>query len=156
MTHDISSSQDLATREDHPNEKATSSSITFDNVSFKYSDASNQPVLRNISFHVPQGESIAIVGRSGSGKSTIVSLLERFYSVPQGHGEIRLGTTNIQSIDMSSYRARVSLVSQDTQLFEGTVRENILLGLQNRQSPITEDALYNAARDAKIHDFILS
>jgi ATP-binding cassette subfamily B (MDR/TAP) protein 1 len=156
MTRAISSSQDRATREDHVNEKPTSSSITFDNVSFKYSDASNDLVLRNISFHVPQGESIAIVGRSGSGKSTIVSLLERFYDVPRNHGEIRLGTTNIQSIDMSSYRARVSLVSQDTQLFEGTVRENILLGLQNRQTPITEEALYAAARAANIHDFILS
>ncbi|KAF2648785.1 ABC transporter-like protein [Lophiostoma macrostomum CBS 122681] len=152
ITRAIASSQDRTSSGDQVNEKPTSSSITFDNVSFRYSEDVTESVLRDLSFHVPQGGSLAIVGRSGSGKSTIVSLLKRFYDVTSG--EIRLGSTNVNAIDASSYCAKVSLVSQDTQLFEGTVRENILLGVQ--KAWIAEETLYNAARDASIHDFILS
>jgi ATP-binding cassette subfamily B (MDR/TAP) protein 1 len=109
-------------------------------------------VLRNVSITVQQGQHIAIVGPSGSGKSTIVSLIERFYR--PNTGQILIGGVPLIATDIETYRDHVSLVSQDTQLFDGTIRYNILLGVAANEE--SEDAMINAARKAYIHDFILS
>ncbi|OJJ05545.1 hypothetical protein ASPVEDRAFT_86888 [Aspergillus versicolor CBS 583.65] len=95
----------------------------------------------------------ALVGASGCGKSTIISLLERFYQVSSG--EILIGGENINSIDLSSYRSSLALVSQEPQLFDGTIRDNLLLGHANPET-IPESQIVQACRDAEIHDFIAS
>ncbi|KAL9114572.1 MAG: hypothetical protein Q9187_007444 [Circinaria calcarea] len=100
----------------------------------------------------PPGEHVAIVGVSGSGKSTIIALLERFYDVTSG--EIRIGGVPLRSVDIQSYRSAVSMVSQETLLFQGTLRDNILLGVSDEEG--TESRLEAAAREANIHDFITS
>ncbi|KAF2684992.1 ABC transporter-like protein [Lentithecium fluviatile CBS 122367] len=133
-------------------EKPVSGSIAFDRVSFSYPNVSNTPVLYEISLEAQQGQHIAIVGPSGSGKSTIISLIERFYQ-PTG-GQIRIGGSPLIATDIDAYRDRVSLVSQDTQLFEGSVRDNILLGVPAGEE--SEDAMLDAARKAHIHNFIMS
>jgi ATP-binding cassette subfamily B (MDR/TAP) protein 1 len=132
--------------------KPASSSITFDRVSFSYHNAPEIPILRDLSFHVSPGQHIAIVGPSGSGKSTIISLLERFYR--PSAGQIRIGGVPLADTDIDAYRRHVSLVSQDTQLFEGTVRDNILLGVPEGEE--STEMMIKAAREANIHSFIIS
>jgi ATP-binding cassette subfamily B (MDR/TAP) protein 1 len=107
--------------------------------------------LHDVSIQIPSRQHIAIVGPSGSGKSTIISLLERFYE--PSSGQIRLGTSLLSDTDIDEYRDRVSLVSQDTQLFDGTIRDNILLGVPVGEE--SEETTLQAARDAHIHDFIV-
>ncbi|KAF2471230.1 ABC transporter-like protein [Lindgomyces ingoldianus] len=133
-------------------EKLGCGSIDFDSVCFSYPNTVSQPVLQDVSFRVPQGQTVAIVGPSGSGKSTIISLLERFYN--PSHGNIQVGGAPLSSLSALTYRSNVSLVSQETHLFEGTVRENILLGVPEEEG--SQDLLVQAAREANIHDFIMS
>jgi ATP-binding cassette subfamily B (MDR/TAP) protein 1 len=127
-------------------------SIAFRKVNFSYPNAPNRPVLQDISFTVESGQKLAIVGPSGSGKSTIISLLEKFYR--PNNGSITVGGYPLDEIDTSPYRNTVSLVSQNTTLFHGTLRENILLGATGSDS--TDERLEAAAKDANIHDFIVS
>ncbi|KAF2182969.1 ABC transporter-like protein [Zopfia rhizophila CBS 207.26] len=149
----LESGDDKPAGDKHPvSEKPSSSSLAFEGVSFAYPNMLRENVIQNVSFHVPHGKTIAIVGPSGSGKSTIISLLERFYQ--QNEGSIKIGGTPLSTIDIETYRSHVSLVSQDTQLFDGTVRENILLGVP--QGEESEGALKQVARDANIHNFIMS
>jgi ATP-binding cassette subfamily B protein len=98
--------------------------IRFENVSFSYVEG--EPVLKNVSFEVHPGERIGIVGATGSGKTTIVSLLLRFYDVP--HGRITVDGTDIRDIDFADLRALFGLVLQDVQLFAGTIAGNVRLG----------------------------
>ncbi|KAF2111191.1 ABC transporter-like protein [Lophiotrema nucula] len=133
-------------------EKQIPSSIRFDRVSFRYPANPDAPIIHDLSFEARQGQHIAIVGPSGSGKSTIISLLERFYEPSKG--QIRIGGVPLLSMNVNTYRDRVSLVSQDTQLFEGTIRDNILLGVPVGEE--SEETMVKAAREANIHDFITS
>ncbi|KAF2262556.1 ABC transporter-like protein [Lojkania enalia] len=132
-------------------EKPFLNSLSFTGVSFSYPNT-RQPILNNINIEIPQGLTVAVVGPSGSGKSTIISLLERFYE--PSLGQICIGGIPLAAICKKSYRSKVSLVSQETQLFNCTVRENILLGFPEDQ--VADEALIQAARDANIHDFIMS
>lgn len=121
--------------------------VEFDNVSFHYVDGI--PVLKNISFAVKSGETLALVGPTGVGKTTMANLIPRFYD-PQ-EGEILVDGINIKQYAQSSLRRQVSIVSQDVFLFNGTVRENILYGRQN-----ADDAeLMQAAKMANAHEFIM-
>lgn len=92
-----------------------------------------------------------MVGPSGCGKTSVISLLERFYE-PQ-KGKILCNSTNIADIDEKEYRKAISLVAQEPTLYQGTIRENILLGVAEAT---TQEALYEACREAEIHDFIMS
>ena len=130
----------------------SSASISLDNIHFSYPTSPQRPVLQGVTVTIPQGQKIAIVGPSGSGKSTIIALLERFYD--PSSGEIRIGNTPLAALDVVTYRSTVSLVSQETLLFQGTLRENILLGVADAEA--TDERLEAAARDANIHDFIMS
>jgi len=121
--------------------------IEFRDVSFQYVD--NVPVLKNISFKVNPGETLALVGATGVGKTTIASLIPRFYDPDSG--EILLDGINIKDINLQSLRKQISLVSQDVFLFNGTVRENILYGCPNA----TEEEMIEAAKIAHAHEFIL-
>lgn len=127
-------------------------SIAFSKVDFSYPNAPHHRVLQDITFSVNSGQRLAIVGPSGSGKSTIIALLEKFYNI--NSGSILIGTEPLDKIDTPTYRNKTSLVSQETILFQGTLRENILLGLAESES--TEERLETAAKDADIHEFIIS
>ena len=120
--------------------------IEFDNVSFEYKKG--KPVLNNISFKVAKGETLALVGNSGGGKSTIVNLIPRFYKIKQG--EIKFDGINIADYSIESLRNGISIVLQDNFLFAGTIRENILMGKPNA----TEEELTMAVKNACLDEFI--
>ena len=122
--------------------------ITFENVSFEY--IKNRPVLKNLNLHIKKGETLALVGNSGGGKSTIVSLLPRFYDIQKG--EIKIDGINIKDYSLKSLRDNISVVFQDNFLFSGTIRENILLGKMNA----TEEELNSAVQSACLSEFINS
>ncbi|MDC0946770.1 ABC transporter ATP-binding protein [Nitrospinaceae bacterium] len=121
--------------------------IQFDNVFFGYREESE--ILHNISFDVQPGQTVALVGPSGAGKSTVIKLLHRFFDVSQG--SIRLDGHNIQELDRKSFLSQIALVPQETLLFGGTVKENILYG----KLDASEEELEEAAKKANAHDFIV-
>ena len=119
--------------------------ISIKNVSFKYQD---EYVLENFSLEIPKGKTVAFVGQSGSGKSTIANLLTRFYDVNEG--SIEIDGIDIKDITKTSLRNLQGLVSQDSILFNDTIKNNILLGLSNK----TDDEILAAAKIANAHEFI--
>ncbi|KAF2655857.1 ABC multidrug transporter-like protein [Lophiostoma macrostomum CBS 122681] len=125
--------------------------IDFQNIWFTY-PSRNIPALRGLSLSIQHGQFAAIVGSSGSGKTTIISLLERFYEPQQG--SIYYNNTDIHTMPLSELRKRMSLVAQDPYLFRGTIRENVLLGMPEHS--VSETALHRVCKDAGIHDFITS
>ena len=127
--------------------------IDFKNVKFHYDSRPDIRVLRGISFNILSGQKVAFVGPSGCGKTTVISLLERFYDAKSG--EVNVYGQILSELDVKAHRSRISLVSQETSLYQGSVRENILLGVEDG-TDISEEALHKACRDANILDFILS
>lgn len=123
--------------------------ITFNNVSFSYVDGMDN-VLDNINVEVEKGENIAIVGPSGGGKTTMCSLIPRFYDI--SHGEILLDGVNIKDIKIASLRGSIGVVQQDVYLFSGTIIENIKYG----KLDATMDEVINAAKMAGAHEFIMT
>lgn len=122
--------------------------ITFEDVKFSY--IKDKPVLKGISFEVKKGETIALVGNSGGGKTTIVNLLPRFYNLKTG--KIFIDRTSINDIKIDDLRNNISIVFQDNFLFEGTIRENIMLG----KLDATEEQLNEAIKNSYLEDFIAS
>lgn len=122
--------------------------ITFEDINFEYKK--DKPVLKNISFEVPKGETIALVGNSGGGKTTIVNLLPRFYKLKKG--AIKIDGISINDIKLNDLRAHIAIVFQDNFLFEGTIRDNILLG----KLDATDAELHNAIKNSYLEDFINS
>lgn len=122
------------------------SSIDFENVCFEYEK--NRPVLNNINMHVNKGETIALVGNSGGGKSTLVNLLPRFYDVLSG--AIKFDGVDIRDITLESLRHHISIVFQDNFLFTGTIKDNILLG----NPDATEEDIQNAVKSAHLEEFL--
>ena len=122
--------------------------IEFDHVSFKYNP--DEPVFDNLQLSILAGEKIGVVGRSGAGKSSLVSLLLRFYDI-QG-GKITIDQQNINDFRQESLRANIAVVTQDTSLLHRSVRENIMFG----RPEATEDEMIMAATKAEAHDFILT
>lgn len=122
--------------------------IEFEAVRFSY--IKDEEVLKGISFNVKEGETVAIVGATGAGKSTIINLLNRFYEINSGH--IRIDGTDITEMTLSSLRNQIAVVLQDVFLFADTILNNITLNNEY----ITEDDVVNAAKAIGIHDFISS
>ena len=120
--------------------------IEFDRVTFQYGD--RDPILRDISVHVPDGGSLAIVGRSGSGKSTLANLLPRFYDPTEG--AIRVDGHDLRDVRLQDLRSRIGMVMQETFLFNMTVADNLRFGRKNA----THEELEAAARMAAAHEFI--
>jgi subfamily B ATP-binding cassette protein MsbA len=116
-------------------------------VIFGYEDGT--PVLNNISFDIHPGKTVALIGPSGAGKSTTVQLLLRFFD-PQS-GKIQLDGHDLKSLDLESYLSQVALVPQETLLFGGTIRENILYG----KLDATDTEIIEASKSANAHDFIV-
>lgn len=122
--------------------------IEFDQVAFEYTPGT--PVLRGISFSAAPGETLAIVGHTGSGKSTIISLLTRLYEVQSG--QIRIDDVPVSDYDVQSLRSQVGVVLQDVFLFSGSVLDNITL----RNPQITRTQVEEAAKMIELHDFIMT
>ena len=129
--------------------KTLNGEVEIDNVSFSYSEDS-EPVLNNISIKASKGETIALVGKSGSGKSTIVNLLNRFYD--DYEGKIIIDGYDIKKIKLTDLRNSISYVSQDPTLFNDTVKNNIAYGLNQ----VSDSEVYQAAREANAYEFIMS
>jgi subfamily B ATP-binding cassette protein MsbA len=125
-----------------------SSAIEFRDVSFAYEDAHPRAILRNISFKVPAGQMIAIVGRSGAGKTTLVNLIPRFYDVSAG--AILIDGGDIRELTLKSLRSQVGIVTQETVLFDDTIANNIAYGSMRA----TAGEIEAAARTAHAHEFI--
>ena len=121
--------------------------IYFDNVSFSYSN--NKPSLKNITLSIHQGETVALVGSTGSGKTTLVNLLTRFYSPTDG--KISINNEDINSFDLESYRSNFSFVDQNVRLFNDTISGNIAFG-QKDKMPM--DSIINAANVSNSIEFI--
>ena len=120
--------------------------LAFEEVSFHYDP--DQPILNNVSFELKPGSSVAIVGPSGAGKSTIINLIPRLYDVTGGR--IRLDGVDIRKLDLAFLRQHIGVVTQDTYLFNGTIRENLLYA----KSDATQAEIEQACREANIHAFI--
>ena len=123
--------------------------IVFENVSFHYNGV-KENVLQNLNLHVHQGEYVALVGSSGVGKTTMCSLIPRFYEVSSG--SIRIDGMDIRDITMKSLRENIGIVQQDVYLFAGTVADNIRYG----KPGASDEEVIQAAKQANAHDFIMS
>ena len=126
--------------------KSFTGDVVFQNVSFSYKE--NRPILKNISFQVKAGETIALVGPTGSGKTTIINLLTRFYDIDSG--QILLDGRSIDEYKMTLLREKVGIVLQDTYLFSDTIMENIRYG----RLDATDEEVIEAAKIANAHTFI--
>ena len=122
--------------------------VCYENVSFHYSDDETE-VLSHVSIDIPAGKSVALVGPSGGGKTTICSLLPRFYDVTGG--KITVDGHDIRSLTLKSLRSQIGVVQQDVYLFSGSIRENIAYG----KPDASEEEIIAAAKQANIHDFIM-
>lgn len=122
--------------------------IEFRNVRFSYVKGS--PVLNGVSFHSYPGQTIAIVGATGAGKSTVINLLSRFYDIDSG--DILIDGKSIYSVELKNLRKNIAVVLQDVFLFNDTIFENIILG----NTEITREQVESAAKEIGIHDFIMS
>jgi len=120
--------------------------IAFKNVDFEYLE--NEPIIKDLSFKVKPGDTLAIVGSTGSGKTTIINILSRFYEI--NGGEILIDGRPIQEYDLESLRSRVAMVLQDVFLFSGSVMENITL----RDTRVTREEVIEAAKMIGAHEFI--
>lgn len=123
--------------------------LEFNNVSFRY-EGSNKDQLSNISFKINKGETLAILGSTGSGKSTLVNLIPRFYDVTGG--SIKIGGKDIREIDRKSLQNSVGMVMQNTVLFSGSIADNMRMGKEDA----TEEEMIDALKKADIADFVLS
>ena len=126
----------------------TCKDIVYDHVAFSYEP--DVPILKDVNFTVPGGCMYAIVGPSGSGKSTVVNLIPRLYDVISG--SVSIGQTDVRDFDLSYLRSNIGVVTQETYLFNGTIKENLLYAKENA----TEEELVSACKNANIHDFIVS
>lgn len=138
---------DITDKEDAVELKDVRGDIVFDDVSFKYNDTAHR-VLRHINLNVRAGEYIALVGSSGGGKTTLCSLIPRFYEVTKG--SIKIDGKDIRDVTLKSLRENIGIVQQDVYLFAGTVYDNILYGKPNA----TKEEVIAAAKLANAHEFI--
>ena len=126
--------------------------VAFENVTFSYSsdECGDKAVISNLSLRLKAGDTVALVGPSGGGKSTICNLIPRFYNVQSGR--ITVDGTSVMDITLDSLRRNIGMVSQNVFLFDGTVRDNIAYG----RPDATDEEIVEAAKKANIHDFILT
>lgn len=144
----IDEEYDIVDSNDAKELKNVKGDVSFENVSFTY-DNEKEPVLKNINLHVRNGETIAFVGMSGGGKSTLVSLLPRFYDVTEGR--ILIDGEDIRNVKVRSLRDQIGMVLQDNIIFSDSVKFNILMGNPNA----TDEEVIAAAKAADAHDFII-
>ncbi len=144
----IETNPDIVDIENATELKTINGVIDYQDVCFSYNE--NESVLNHINIHIDAGKSIALVGPSGGGKTTICSLLPRFYDVTSG--KIMIDGKDIRSLSLHSLRKAIGIVQQDVYLFTGSIKENIAYGKSNA----TDEEIIEAAKKANIHDFIVS
>ncbi|MEK4138435.1 ABC transporter ATP-binding protein [Kurthia sp. FSL E2-0154] len=140
---------DITNRENAKELQQVAGKVTFDDVVFRYND-DGRNVLNHLNFTIEPGQTAAFVGMSGGGKSTIISLIPRFYDVTGG--SIKIDGQDIRDLTIESLRRNIGIVQQDNVLFSDSIKENILMG--NPQA--TDEEVYAAAKAANAHDFIMS
>lgn len=123
--------------------------VTFDCVTFAYADAPDTKVLRDVSFEIRPGETIALVGPTGAGKTTIVNLISRFYDATEGR--VLIDGTDVRDVTLESLRSKMGIMTQDNFLFSGTIRDNIRYG----RLDATDEEITAAAKAVGAHDFIM-
>lgn len=141
---------DIEINEDKPPVSSIEGHFTFDDVSFAYDDDKEHPAIKNFSLEIKPGETIAFVGPSGSGKSTLMQLLIGF--IRPTAGTLYIDNHNVNDIDLRSYRRFISVVSQESVLFDGSIKENITYGIDNP----TDEHIAEAVRCAGLEDFVNS
>ena len=124
--------------------------VDFENINFSYSGASGEPVLKNISFSCLQGETVGIIGSTGSGKSSLVNLAPRFYDTTLG--SVRLNGADVRTLDLKELRDKIALVPQKTILFTGSISDNIRWGKENA----SEEEVIEACKIAQADNFVVS
>lgn len=142
---------DTPTEEDEPDAKPiekVNGEIEFDDVSFRYGDS--REILHNLSFKVAAGRTLALVGPSGGGKTTICNIIPRFYDIESG--AVKIDGTDVRKITLDSLRKKVGIVSQDVFLFDSTIRDNICYGSKD----VSDEEMITAAKRANIHEYIMS
>lgn len=122
--------------------------IKLRDVFFSYPARPDQMILKGLSLDIEAGKTVALVGQSGSGKSTIIGLIERFYDPMKG--SISIDNCDIREFNLRSLRSHIALVSQEPTLFAGTIRDNIMYGKKD----VSEDEIRKAARLSNVHEFI--
>lgn len=132
----------------NPNTSKIDGEICFDNVSYTYEDT-NITALKNVSFTVKKGQTLAILGKTGSGKSTILSLISRIYDVSEG--AVKIDSTEISALNLNNLRSSIGIVPQDAFLFSDTIRNNIKFGKENA----TDQEVQQAAKNAVVHKNIM-
>ena len=126
--------------------------IEFRDVHFRYPTRPEQPVLKGLNLTVKPGQYVALVGASGCGKSTTIALMERFYDPLSGG--VYVDGKEISSLNLNDYRGFLALVSQEPTLYQGSIKENVLLGVDREDVP--DEAIMQACKDANIYEFIMS
>ncbi|MFC2662355.1 MAG: ABC transporter ATP-binding protein, partial [Eubacterium sp.] len=144
----IEAEPEIVDAPDAENLKDPEGDISFNHVAFKYDE--NEDVLNDIDFTVPHGKSIALVGPSGGGKTTICSLLPRFYDVTKG--SITIAGQDVRKIRLESLRKTIGIVQQDVYIFSGSIKENIAYG----KPGASDEEIVRAAKEADLHEFIMS
>ena len=136
---------------EQPLETVKDGSIDFNHVMFKYhADGNGDPILNDVDLHIKSGETVGIIGGTGSAKSTLVQLIPRLYDVFDG--EVKVGGVNVKEYKLNELRDSVAMVLQKNVLFSGTIRENLAWGNKNA----TQEEIEHAAKAAQAHDFIMS
>jgi ATP-binding cassette, subfamily B (MDR/TAP), member 1 len=132
--------------------KSVRGRIEFRNVHFSYPSRPEDRILKALNIDVKPGQFIALVGPSGCGKSTTISLLERFYDA--SGGGIYVDGRDITKLDIKQWRSCMALVSQESSLYQGSIRDNILLGVE--RDDVTDEEVEKVCKDANIYDFVMS
>jgi len=151
--HRFNEIMEQPTEEDAPNaldDVKLKGNVVFDNVKFSYKNDTDKLVLNNVSLNVKQGQTVALVGPSGGGKTTMCHLIPRFYEIDGG--AITIDGINVKDMTRLALRKNVGIVAQDVFLFGGTIKENIAYG----NLDATDEEIVLAAKRAKIHDFIVN
>lgn len=133
---------------DVPADSKTIPAVEFKNVSFAYNENTGEKVLDNISFTLSKGETLGVIGGTGSGKTTLISLIPRFYDTTEG--EVLINGENVKNLNLKPLRRFVSVVQQGASIIKGSVKENIVMGREN----ISDEDMVKAAETAQAHEFI--
>lgn len=124
--------------------------IDFENVSFSYNSASGEPVLKNINLSILPGETVGIIGSTGSGKSTLINLIPRFYDTTSG--TVKVDGLDVKEFDLKALREKIAIVPQKTVLFTGSIKDNIKWGKEEA----SDDEIISSAKISQAHDFIIN